>query len=102
MARTTGHALAGDDGGETAALGAASERAGVAVVALCCDGAHDSVTDRTRRNARTLSTLGNTAPRVQHSRQPLALGDDLDLVVTYDARMAESARPLGLEAASPG
>ena len=37
-----------------------------------------------------------------HLATALALGDDLDAVVTYDARMAEGARLLGLEAVSPG
>lgn len=71
MARTTGHVLLGE--GEAAVLGIATEGAGVAVVAPCCGDAHESVTDRTRRSARTLNTLSNTAPRVQHARDPAAV-----------------------------
>ncbi|MER3410236.1 MAG: VapC toxin family PIN domain ribonuclease [Thermoleophilia bacterium] len=36
-----------------------------------------------------------------HLATALALGDDLEQVVTYDRRMAEGARALGLPAASP-
>ncbi|MEK7862929.1 MAG: VapC toxin family PIN domain ribonuclease, partial [Chloroflexota bacterium] len=36
-----------------------------------------------------------------HLATAMALGDDLDAVVTYDARMAESARLLGLPLATP-
>ena len=60
MARTAGHAVAGDGEGEAAALGTAPVGAGVSVVVLCGD-AHASVTERTRRSPQTLSTLGNTA-----------------------------------------
>jgi uncharacterized protein len=55
-----------------------------------------------------LDAAGTLEPRVLrmldaiHLATALALGDDLDVVVTYDARMAEGARLLGLEAASPG
>jgi hypothetical protein len=52
MARTAGHAAAGDGEGEAATLGTAPVGAGVGVV-LCGD-EHDSVTDR--RIARTLRT----------------------------------------------
>ena len=37
-----------------------------------------------------------------HLATALALGDDLEVVVTYDTRMAEGARLLGLDAESPG
>ena len=54
-----------------------------------------------------LDTAGTLDPRVLrtldaiHLATALALGDDLDILVTYDSRMAEGARLLGLEAASP-
>ena len=37
-----------------------------------------------------------------HIASALALGDDLDSVVTYDERMAEGARRLGLPVVGPG
>lgn len=37
-----------------------------------------------------------------HLATALSLGDDLDAIVTYDARMAEGARLLGLPIAMPG
>jgi predicted nucleic acid-binding protein len=55
-----------------------------------------------------LDAAGTLEPRILrtldaiHLATALALGDDLDVIVTYDARMAEGARLLGLEAASPG
>jgi predicted nucleic acid-binding protein len=55
-----------------------------------------------------LDVAGTLEPRVLrtldaiHLATALALGDDLDLVVTYDTRMAEGARLLGLQAVSPG
>jgi len=55
-----------------------------------------------------LDAAGTLEPRVLrtlvaiHLATALALGDDLDVIVTYDARMAEGSRLLGLEAASPG
>jgi predicted nucleic acid-binding protein len=55
-----------------------------------------------------LDDAGALEPRVLrtldaiHLATALALGDDLDVVVTYDTRMAEGARLLGLSAASPG
>jgi len=45
-------------------------------------------------NLRTLDAI--------HIASALALGDDLDSVVTYDERMAEGARRLGLPVARPG
>lgn len=36
-----------------------------------------------------------------HLATAMALGDDLDVIVTYDERMAESARLLGLPLATP-
>jgi hypothetical protein len=55
-----------------------------------------------------LDVAGTLEPRVLrtldaiHLATALALGDDLDVVVTYDTRMAEGARLLGLQAVSPG
>lgn len=36
-----------------------------------------------------------------HLASALALGDDLDAIVTYDGRMVDAARSLGLPTASP-
>jgi predicted nucleic acid-binding protein len=55
-----------------------------------------------------LDGAGALEPRVLrtldaiHLATALALGDDLEILVTYDTRMAEGARLLGLEAESPG
>ncbi|MDP9252684.1 MAG: type II toxin-antitoxin system VapC family toxin [Chloroflexota bacterium] len=55
-----------------------------------------------------LEVAGTLEPRVLrtldaiHLATAIALGDDLDVVVTYHARMSEGARLLGLEVASPG
>ena len=55
-----------------------------------------------------LEVAGTLEPRVLrtldaiHLATAIALGDDLDIVVTYDVRMSEGARLLGLEVASPG
>ena len=54
-----------------------------------------------------LDAAGALEPRVLrtldaiHLATALALGDDLDVVLTYDARMAEAAGLLGLQVASP-
>jgi len=56
---------------------------------------------------RVLDSAGTLEPRVLrtldsvHLATALAVGDDLDLVVTYDERMAEGARLLGLQVESP-
>ncbi len=57
------------------------------------DGILDSSGILEPRVVRTLDAI--------HLSTALALGDDLDVVVTYDARMAEGARLLGLGTASP-
>jgi len=44
--------------------------------------------------ARTLDAI--------HLATALAVGDDLGVVITYDARMADGARQLGLAVESPG
>ena len=55
-----------------------------------------------------LDAAGTLEPRVVrtldaiHLATAVALGDDLDVVVTYDTRMAEGARLLGFEAVAPG
>jgi predicted nucleic acid-binding protein len=56
---------------------------------------------------RILDAAGLLEPRIVrtldaiHLATALALGDDLQAVVTYDGRMAEGARLLGLVAESP-
>jgi len=55
-----------------------------------------------------LDVAGTLEPRIVrtldavHLATAIALGDDLEVLVTYDTRMAEGARLLGLAAASPG
>jgi predicted nucleic acid-binding protein len=57
---------------------------------------------------RILDSAGILEPRALrtldaiHLATALALGDDLDAVVTYDERMLEAARLLGLVTAAPG
>jgi predicted nucleic acid-binding protein len=56
---------------------------------------------------RILDSAGIIEPRVMRTRDAihlataLALGDDLDAVVTYDERMAEAAKLVGLATAMP-
>ncbi|MEI8333279.1 MAG: type II toxin-antitoxin system VapC family toxin [Chloroflexota bacterium] len=56
---------------------------------------------------RILDSAGILEPRVLrtldaiHLATALALGDDLDAVVTYDERMAEAAKLVGLATAMP-
>jgi predicted nucleic acid-binding protein len=56
---------------------------------------------------RILDAAGILEPRVLrtldaiHLATALAVGDDLDAVLTYDERMIEAARLLGLLTASP-
>ena len=56
---------------------------------------------------RILEAAGTLEPRVLrtldaiHLATALAVGDDLDAIVTYDDRMAEAARFLGLSTATP-
>jgi len=56
---------------------------------------------------RILDAAGTLEPRVLrtldaiHIATALALGDDLEAIVSYDERMVESARLLGLVTASP-
>jgi len=56
---------------------------------------------------RILDAAGTLEPRVLrtldaiHLATALAVGDDLDTVVTYDERMAEGARLLGLPVVAP-
>ena len=58
------------------------------------DGILDTAGTLESRVLRTLDAI--------HLATAIALGDDLEVLVTYDTRMAEGARLLGLEAASPG
>ena len=37
-----------------------------------------------------------------HLATAMAVGDDLEVIVTYDERMIEAARLVGLRTASPG
>ena len=56
---------------------------------------------------RILDTAGTLGPNVLrtldaiHIATAMALGDDLETIVTYDERMAEAARSVGLATASP-
>lgn len=56
---------------------------------------------------RILEAAGTLEPRVLrtldaiHLATALAVGDDLDTIVTYDDRMVEAARFLGLSTATP-
>ncbi len=56
---------------------------------------------------RVLDAAGSLAPDVLrtldaiHLATALSVGDDLESIVTYDDRMIDSARLLGLSAASP-
>ncbi len=56
---------------------------------------------------RILDTAGTLEPRVLrtldsiHVATALALGDDLETIVTYDERMIEAAKLLGLSTATP-
>ncbi len=57
---------------------------------------------------RVLDAAGVLEPRVLrtldavHLATALSIGDDLEAIVTYDARMVEAARLLGLPARAPG
>jgi predicted nucleic acid-binding protein len=57
---------------------------------------------------RILDVAGTMEPRILrtldaiHLATALTLGDDLDAIVTYDDRMTESARLLGLTTLRPG
>lgn len=57
---------------------------------------------------RVLDAAGVLEPRVLrtldavHLATALSVGDDLEAIVTYDARMVEAARLLGLPARAPG
>ena len=56
---------------------------------------------------RILDTAGHLHPRVSrsldaiHVATALSIGDDLDVVVTYDQRMVEAASLLGIPTATP-
>jgi uncharacterized protein len=56
---------------------------------------------------RILDAAGTLAPQVLrtldaiHLATAMAVGDDLDAIVTYDDRMVEAARLMGLPTASP-
>jgi uncharacterized protein len=56
---------------------------------------------------RILDAAGTLEPRVLrtldaiHVATAMAVGDDLEAIVTYDERMVESARLLGLSTATP-
>lgn len=64
----------------------------VDLIALA-DAILDSAAALDPRVLRTLDAI--------HLATALSLGDDLDAIVTYDARMIEGARLLGLPAVSP-
>lgn len=56
---------------------------------------------------RILDAAGTLEPRVLraldaiHLATAMAVGDDLDVIVTYDQRMVDAARLLGLSTATP-
>ncbi len=56
---------------------------------------------------RILDSAGTLEPRVLrtldaiHLATAIAVGDDLEAIVTYDERMVEAARLLGLSTATP-
>jgi predicted nucleic acid-binding protein len=56
---------------------------------------------------RILDAAGTLEPRVLrtldaiHVATAIALGDDLDVIVTYDERMVEAARLIGLPTSTP-
>ena len=52
--------------------------------------------------AGSLRPTGLRSLEAIHLATALALGDDLDVLVTYDLRMAEAARNLGLRVQNPG
>lgn len=57
---------------------------------------------------RILDVAGSLEPSILrtldaiHLATALFVGDDLDAIVTYDSRMIEATRSLGLKVASPG
>ena len=57
---------------------------------------------------RILDAAGTLEPQVPrtldavHLATAMAVGDDLEVIVTYDERMIEAARLVGLPTASPG
>ena len=71
-------------------------RAGLRRVDLLAmdDRALDAAADLEPPSVRTLDAI--------HIATAMALGDDLETIVTYDLRMADAARALGLPVASPG
>jgi predicted nucleic acid-binding protein len=60
-----------------------------------------AIDDRILDAAGTLEPLILRTLDAIHLATCLALGDDLDTIVTYDERMAEAARMLGLRTAAP-
>lgn len=51
--------------------------------------------------AAALDPPGLRTPGAIHLATALALGEDLDVVLTYDARMVDAARLLGIAVAAP-
>jgi predicted nucleic acid-binding protein len=58
--------------------------------------------DRILKGAGTLLPTGLRSLDAIHLATALALGQDLVRIVTYDERMLDGARELGLQTASPG
>ncbi len=58
-------------------------------------------------DGRILDAAGTLAPQVLrtldaiHLATAVAMGDDLDAIVTYDDRMVDAARVMGLPTATP-
>jgi len=59
------------------------------------------VSETIRARARILDPVALRSVDALHLATALEVGDDLDAVVTYDARMAEAGRSIGLRVVSP-
>jgi predicted nucleic acid-binding protein len=59
------------------------------------------VSDTIRARARLLDPVTLRSLDALHLATALQVGDDLDAVVTYDSRMAEAGRIVGLRVVSP-
>ena len=60
------------------------------------------VSEVIRERASLLEPVTLRSLDALHLSTALELGDDLDSVVTYDARMTEAAASIGLQVVAPG